>query len=122
MYLAMNRFRVRKDRAREFEAMWLGRDSDLPAMSGFVEFRLLRGPEEEDHILYSSHTFWENEAAFIAWTRSAAFEKAHSGRRADTAEAMTLGHPRFEGFETVQTIGRGATAGGGHATQAGDNG
>ncbi len=104
MYLAMNRFKVIKDKASEFEAMWLGRDSELPSLEGFVEFRLLVGPETEDHILYSSHTFWETEAHFTAWTKSEAFRNAHSRKRSGKAAPMTLGHPSFEGFRTMQTI------------------
>lgn len=104
MYLAMNRFKVIKDKASEFEAMWAGRDSDLPSLEGFVEFRLLVGPEHEDHILYSSHTFWETEENFVAWTESDAFRNAHSRSRAGKSEPMTLGHPTFEGFKTTQTI------------------
>lgn len=104
MYLAMNRFKVIKEKADEFEAMWLGRDSDLPSLEGFVEFRLLVGPEQEDHILYSSHTFWETEENFVAWTKSEAFRKSHSRKRSGKSEPMTLGHPSFEGFKTIQII------------------
>ena len=104
MYLAMNRFQVIKERANDFEAMWLGRDSDLPGMAGFVEFRLLRGPEHDDHMLYASRTFWESEEAFLAWTQSEAFHRAHSRASSSPAEPMTLGHPQFEGFETRQAI------------------
>ncbi|PIE16716.1 MAG: antibiotic biosynthesis monooxygenase [Rhodobacterales bacterium] len=104
MYLAMNRFKVKKDRAEEFEAMWKGRDSELPTLEGFVEFRLLVGPEAEDHILYSSHTFWETEENFIAWTQSEAFKKSHAKSRGGKSEPMTLGHPTFEGFTTIQKI------------------
>jgi heme-degrading monooxygenase HmoA len=106
----MNRFRVKKDRASAFEAMWLGRETELPSVPGFVEFRLLRGPEREDHVLYSSHTFWRDEAAFLDWTRSDAFRRAHAGAGAVSGEAMTLGHPEFEGFTTLQTIGTSAPA------------
>lgn len=104
MYLAMNRFKVIKEKTGEFEAMWIGRDSELPSLDGFVEFRLLVGPEQEDHILYSSHTFWETEADFVAWTESDAFRSSHSRSRAGKSEPMTLGHPGFEGFKTIQTI------------------
>jgi heme-degrading monooxygenase HmoA len=101
----MNRFQVLKDRAADFEAMWLGRDSDLPNNAGFVEFRLLKGPEHEDHILYSSHTFWESEDDFRAWTKSDSFRKAHQRANTNNAAPMTLGHPQFEGFETIQQLG-----------------
>jgi len=106
VYLAMNRFQVKKDKAEAFEAVWLGRQSDLPTMPGFIEFRLLKGPEREDHILYSSHTFWATETDFLDWTESEAFRKSHSAANAGRSEPMTLGHPVFEGFETVQTIDR----------------
>lgn len=106
MYLAMNRFQVKKDRATDFEAMWLGRDSDLPGMEGFVEFRLLKGPEHDDYMLYSSHTFWDSEENFTAWTKSDAFRKAHARPRSGKVEPMTLGHPHFEGFTTLQTINK----------------
>ena len=106
MYLAMNRFKVLKDRAGDFEKMWIDRDSELPQVDGFVEFRLLKGPEYDDHILYSSHTFWENEDAFIAWTKSEAFRTAHARPKSGKSEPMTMGHPQFEGFKTLQEIDR----------------
>ena len=105
MFLAMNRFQVIKDKAGDFEAMWLGRDSDLPNNPGFVEFRLLRGPEHEDYILYASHTFWESEEAFITWTKSESFRKAHKNA-GKASDPVTLGHPNFESFETLQTIAK----------------
>ena len=44
MYIAMNRFRVAKGSEADFEALWLGRDSHLGGVPGFVEFHLLKGP------------------------------------------------------------------------------
>ena len=55
MYIAMNRFKVLKDKAKAFEDVWLTHDTHLNEMCG-VEFRLQRGPEYGDHILYASHT------------------------------------------------------------------
>ncbi len=104
MYLAMNRFKVLKDRTEDFEKMWHGRDSELPTLEGFVEFRLLIGPESEDHILYSSHTFWQSEENFVAWTKSDAFRNSHSRKRSGKSGPMTMGHPTFEGFKTIQII------------------
>lgn len=104
MFIAMNRFRVLKEAAQEFEAVWLNRESYLHELDGFVEFHMLRGPEKEDHILYSSHTVWSSKASFQDWTRSEQFRKAHA--RAPQNKPMTLGHPEFEGFEVIQTVGR----------------
>ncbi len=104
MYLAMNRFKVLKHRTADFEAMWLGRDSHLHESDGFVEFRLLRGPEYEDHVLYASHTFWRDEEAFVAWTRSESFRRAHAGAGNRGGEPMIIGGPQFESFTTLQAI------------------
>ena len=98
MFIAMNRFRVAKGSEAAFEHVWLSRDTHLHKVPGFVEFRLLKGPEAEDHTLYASHTVWESRAAFEAWTncqrRCAAAH--HPGRR---RQASLFGHPQFEGFE-----------------------
>ena len=58
MYIAMNRFKVLKGAESAFESVWLSRDSHLERVPGFIEFHLLRGPERDDHVLYSSHTVW----------------------------------------------------------------
>ena len=102
MFVAMNRFKVKKHRAEDFETMWRKRDSFLKEMPGFTAFHLLKGPEGEDHILYASHTIWETREHFDAWTQSDAFRKAHAGAGKQTDdEPATLGPPQFEGFESV---------------------
>ncbi|MGF1644646.1 MAG: antibiotic biosynthesis monooxygenase family protein [Thiotrichales bacterium] len=100
MYIAMNRFKVIKERAADFEAMWRNRDSYLHEVEGFKSFHLLKGPELGDHIVYSSHTMWESLAHFEGWTKSDAFKKAHAGA-GKTADPVTIGPARFEGFEAV---------------------
>ena len=104
MFIAMNRFQVRKGSEEAFESVWLNRDTHLEAVPGFVEFHLLKGPEAEDHTLYSSHTVWQSRAAFEAWTKSEAFRAAH--RSAGENKPLYLGHPQFEGFEVRQTVRR----------------
>lgn len=99
MFIAMNRFKVAKGSEEDFEKVWAERDSQLDAVPGFVEFRLLRGPEADDHSLFASHTVWKDRAAFEAWTKSEAFRKAHAG--AGDRKALYLGHPQFEGFEVI---------------------
>lgn len=99
MFIAMNRFRIVKGEEAAFEEVWRRRDSHLAGVAGFREFKLLRGPEREDHTLYSSHTIWASEANFLDWTRSDAFRKAHES--AGGNRPLYLGHPEFEGFEVV---------------------
>ena len=62
MFIAMNRFEVVKGKEDAFEAMWKTRDSYLHELKGFIEFHLLKGPEAEDHTLYSSQTQWASKA------------------------------------------------------------
>ena len=104
-YIAMNRFRIVKGHEKDFEEIWETRTTYLQGEPGFVKFNLLKGPERDDHVLYASHTLWENETHFEAWTKSEAFRKAHSG--AGNRGHLYLGHPEFEGFQVVD----GATVG-----------
>jgi heme-degrading monooxygenase HmoA len=102
MFIAMNRFKVIPTSQAEFERVWTTRDTHLHEVPGFVEFHLLRGPEREDHVLYSSHTIWRSQGDFEAWTRSESFRLAH--RDAGQNKPLYLGHPEFEGFEVLQTV------------------
>jgi heme-degrading monooxygenase HmoA len=99
MYIAMNRFRIAKGREADFEKLWRERDSHLEGVPGFRAFHLLRGPVDDECSLYASHTTWDDEAAFRAWTESEAFKLAHGQARAPSG--TYLGHPVFEGFETI---------------------
>jgi heme-degrading monooxygenase HmoA len=103
MYIAMNRFQVKKGAEQAFETLWATRESYLGGVAGFVEFHLLKGPVADDHALYSSHTTWVDKASFEAWTRSEEFRRAHSRADNQTGGSLYLGHPKFEGFEVIQT-------------------
>lgn len=102
MFIAMNRFRVLPGSTKDFEAVWLNREVHLDKEPGFVSFHLLRGPEKDDHTLYSSHTVWHSRADFEAWTKSEAFRAAH--KNAGGNKPLYQGHPEFEGFEVIQTV------------------
>jgi len=100
MYIAMNRFQVKRGAEDRFEEVWANRETRLAGVPGFVAFKLLRGPAEETYTLYASHTLWESRAAFQAWVNSEAFRQAHAS--AGAHKDMYLGPPQFEGFEVVQ--------------------
>jgi heme-degrading monooxygenase HmoA len=108
MFIAMNRFRVKKGSEEAFEKVWLNRDTHLDKVPGFVEFHLLKGPEQDDFTLYASHTIWQSKGAFEAWTRSEEFRAAH--KDAGQNKPLYLDHPQFEGFEVRQSVGRGKAA------------
>jgi heme-degrading monooxygenase HmoA len=100
MYIAMNHFRVRPDAASDFERAWRERQSYLSEVPGFQSFHLLRGAVEEGARVYASHTVWSDEAAFMAWTQSDAFRKAHA--QGGKTVAFLMGPPRFAGWESVE--------------------
>lgn len=101
MFFAMNRFKIAKGSEGQFEDIWRNRDSKLKENPGFVEFRLLRGRtnDEEGFTQFVSHSTWENEDAFIAWTKSENFRAAH--RNAGDNKAIYMGPPVFEGYTSV---------------------
>ena len=103
MFIAMNRFRIVKGEEAAFEKIWAERETFLDEVPGFVEFHLLRGPEEEDHTLYASHSTWETQQAFENWTKSEAFRKAHA-QAGKSGKNVYLGPPKFEGFNAVEAV------------------
>ncbi|MEL7279377.1 MAG: antibiotic biosynthesis monooxygenase [Pseudomonadota bacterium] len=102
MYIAMNRFKVKEGFEEAFENVWKSRESSLEDNPGFVSFNLLRGAfhEDEGYTLFASHTHWETEADFIAWTKSQSFRDAH--KNAGQNKVHYIGHPNFEGFNRVE--------------------
>ena len=104
MFIAMNRFKVKKGAEDAFEKVWASRDSYLDRMYGFVSFHLLKGPEAEDHTLYSSHTVWQSKENFEDWTSSDEFRIAHARAGNESTGSLYLEHPKFEGFEVRQTL------------------
>ncbi|SFA86745.1 Heme-degrading monooxygenase HmoA [Poseidonocella pacifica] len=99
MYLTMNRFKVRPEATDDFEEVWRTRDRHLKEVPGFRAFHLLKGAESEGHVLYASHAVWEDEASFVAWTKSEAFRAAHKG--AKSSGEMYVGPPQLEVFSAV---------------------
>jgi len=102
MFIAMNRFKVKKGSEAEFEGAWLNREVHVNKEPGFVAFHLLKGPEAEDYTLYVSHTIWASEKAFEDWTRSESFRMAH--KDAGTTRDYYIGGPQFEGYIALQEI------------------
>ncbi|HEX3442831.1 MAG TPA: antibiotic biosynthesis monooxygenase, partial [Pseudolabrys sp.] len=46
------------------------------------------------------------KAAFEAWTKSDSFRAAHARAGNETTGPLYLEHPKFEGFEVLQTKSR----------------
>src|SRR5919204_4962996 len=101
MFIAMNRFQVKKGAEQAFETLWATRESYLGGMAGFVEFHLLKGPAADDHTLYSTHTTWADKAAFEAWTRSEEFRRAHSRAGNETGGGLLTPDAQVAGLEEI---------------------
>jgi heme-degrading monooxygenase HmoA len=94
MYIAMNRFKVALGSEVDFEHMWMSRESHLHSVPGFVEFHLLKGPQRSDHVLYASHSIWEDHAAFEAWTQVGRIPgRAQPGWQPERQSAVLYGPP-----------------------------
>ena len=102
MYIAMNRFRVRRGCEADFEAVWLNRDVFINREPGFVVFHMLKGPQDDECSLYISHTIWATRQDFENWTRSESFRAAH--KSAGGKKPLYLGGPHFEGFDAIQEV------------------
>jgi len=107
MYIAMNRFKIAPGREEEFEQVWRNRESFLAEVPGFIEFKLLRGERGDDASVIISHSTWESEEAFRAWTNSEAFQKAH--RSGGSPQGVVLGPPQFEGYQVALQTSAGTT-------------
>ena len=99
MYIAMNRFKIVNGFEVQFEEVWKNRDTHLNNVKGFKNFYLIKGKQNEEYILYASHSTWDNEEDFINWTKSNAFKLAH--KDAGKNKNLYIGHPEFEGFRVV---------------------
>ena len=96
MYIAMNRFKIAPGKEQAFIDIWKNRDTFLDDVPGFKSFNLVQGPTSDEYTLFASHSVWESEQAFLDWTKSEAFRKAHANAR--PAKDIYLGPPQFEGF------------------------
>lgn len=94
----MNKFWVNEERHLEFEDVWTKRDRHLKGVSGFQSFKLLKGEAKDGRRAYISHSSWEDEESFWAWTKSEAFKLAHKNR---TPEGIIVGPPEFGGYSVI---------------------
>lgn len=99
MYVAMNRFRVNEGFEDGFEQIWRDREKLVLAEPGFESFQLLRGETADGITTYISHSTWATKQAFVDWTNSEAFVKAH--RDARSPQGTLDGHPEFSGYDVV---------------------
>ena len=99
MFIAMNRFKIKRGNESDFEKIWLKRETFLDRVPGFKSFNLVKGKSNDDYTLYASHSIWVDEKCFMDWTKSEEFRLAH--KNAGENKHLYLGHPEFEGFKKI---------------------
>ncbi len=105
MFIAMNRFQVKRGSEDAFEKVWLTRETYLDRVPGFVEFHLLKGPEAEDHTLYASHTVWQNKGGVRGVDQIGRIScRACTRRQREHRTATILSIRNLKDFEVRQTI------------------
>jgi heme oxygenase (mycobilin-producing) len=102
-----NRIPVAKGHEVTFEERFRGRAVLVENHPGFVRLEILRpksvtiqGGQMGGSDYYVVLTYWENEQAFVAWTESEDFPRAHANR---PPEEMFAGPNVFEMHEVIQT-------------------
>ena len=75
MIVVQNRIPVAEGHEEAFLERFRTRKGLVDGQPGFIRNMILRPLKSEYFIVL---TFWENEAAFKAWTESDAFKEAHS--------------------------------------------
>ena len=106
MIVVANRFQVAKGHEAAFEERFEGRARLVENHPGFVRLEILRpksvtiqGGQMGGSDYYVALTYWENERAFVAWTESEDFRRAHANR---PPKEMFGGPNVFEMHEVIQ--------------------
>ena len=101
MFIAMNRFKVRKDEEAAFEDRWRERDTHLHTVAGFVEFHLLKAGARRLRALRLAYAM-AIARRFRGVDAVRSVSRPH--RNAGTGRPLTISHPEFEGFEVIQVV------------------
>jgi predicted O-methyltransferase YrrM/heme-degrading monooxygenase HmoA len=109
MYIAMNRFYIKRDFVEAFEKQWRERESQLSSFSGYVRFRLLRGDykQEDPGVYFISYTEWIDQDSFLNWLNGGGAQRAHSKKQSSVPQEAYIGPPQFTGFHVALEEGRG---------------
>lgn len=95
MITVANRIQVAPENADAFERAFRDRAGLVDQVPGFVRNQVLRPMSEGDP--YVVLTTWRSHEAFLAWTKSESFRKAHAN-----AEATPTGESKLELHEVIQ--------------------
>ena len=110
MIVVANRIPVAKGQEAAFAERFRGRAGLVENHAGFIRMEVLRpksvamhGGQMGGSDYHVVLTYWENEEAFLAWTESEDFRRAHANR---PPKEMFAGPNVFEMHEVIQTAER----------------
>jgi heme-degrading monooxygenase HmoA len=90
-FVAINYIHCEPHYRERFEYLFGSRARAIDRLPGFVEMQVLKPNKDDDRYLIVS--YWENEAAFKAWTSSPEFIEGHRRGFEDLAKAKAAGEP-----------------------------
>jgi len=99
MFVTMNRFTIDPEHWEDFESRFKQRAKLVDGEPGFIRNAVLR-PAENSSELHIVMTLWESRDAFLAWTKSEPFKKAHA-RAGQTPKEWFIAPTKLEMFEAV---------------------
>lgn len=103
-FVAINYITCSPEYKERFEYLFGSRAKAIDTLPGFKDMHVLRPEKDSDQYLIVS--YWESEAHFKAWTKSAEFLEGHKRGFADLAQAKAEGRPApmHSDFKTYQII------------------
>ncbi len=99
MFVTMNRFTIDPEHWEDFENRFKQRAGLVDGEPGFIRNAVLR-PAEDSGRQHIVMTLWESRDAFLAWTKSESFKKAHA-RAGQTPKEWFAAPTKLEIFEAV---------------------
>jgi len=99
MFVTMNRFTIDPDHWENFEDRFKQRAGLVDGEPGFIRNAVLR-PAEGNGRAHIVMTLWESRDAFLAWTKSESFKKAHA-KAGQTPKEWFVAPTKLEMFEAV---------------------
>lgn len=103
-FVAINYITCQPEYKERFEYLFGSRAKAIDTLPGFENMHVLRPAKEEDTYLVIS--YWKDEAAFQAWTKSEEFMQGHKRGFEDVAKAKAEGKPSpmKSDFKTYEII------------------
>ncbi len=105
-FVAINYIQCQENYKNRFEQLFATRAHAIDRIPGFIDMQVLKPKKDDNEYLIVS--FWENENAFLSWTKSPEFIEGHKRGFEDVALAKQRGEipPMTSNFKIYEVIAR----------------